>query len=58
MRFTSSPCQLEGVHKGGKARLDRAGVKELSKIGLGPAVIARELGVARSSVYRLLEGGY
>jgi DNA-binding IclR family transcriptional regulator len=30
-------------------------INELSKTGLGPAAIARELGMARSSVYRLLE---
>jgi DNA invertase Pin-like site-specific DNA recombinase len=55
-------CQLEGVamakrlgiYKGGKPRLDRLRVKELSSRGLGPAAIARELGMARSSVYRLL----
>jgi DNA invertase Pin-like site-specific DNA recombinase len=50
-------AKRQGVYKGGKARLDRARVKELSKTGLGPAAIARELGMARSSVYRLLEGG-
>jgi hypothetical protein len=47
--------QSEGIYKGGKTRLDRARVKELSDNGLGPAAIARELGMARSSVYRLLE---
>jgi hypothetical protein len=35
--------------------LDRARVKQLAKDGLGPAKIARELGMARRSVYRLLE---
>jgi hypothetical protein len=30
-------------------------VKKLSTDGLGPAAIARELGMARSSVYRLLD---
>ena len=34
---------------------DRMRVKELSSSGLGPAAIARELGMAPSSVYRLLE---
>jgi DNA invertase Pin-like site-specific DNA recombinase len=48
-------AKREGVYKGGKPRLDRMRVKELSSGGLGPAAIARELGMARSSVYRLLE---
>ena len=48
-------AKRQGVYKGGKPRLDRERVKELSDNGLGPAAIARELGMARSSVYRLLE---
>jgi DNA invertase Pin-like site-specific DNA recombinase len=48
-------AKRQGVYKGGKARLDRLRVQELSSQGLGPAAIARELGMARSSVYRLLE---
>jgi DNA invertase Pin-like site-specific DNA recombinase len=48
-------AKRQGVYKGGKARLDRQRVQELSSRGLGPASIARELGMARSSVYRLLE---
>jgi Helix-turn-helix domain of resolvase len=43
---------LKGLRK---PTLDRARVKGLAKSGLGPAKIARELGMARSSVYRLLE---
>src|SRR6476660_2269952 len=45
----------KGVYNGGKPRLDRQRVKQLSSNGLGPAAIARELRMARSSVYRLLE---
>jgi DNA invertase Pin-like site-specific DNA recombinase len=48
-------ARRQGVYKGGKQRLDRQRVQELSSQGLGPAAIARELGMARSSVYRLLE---
>ena len=48
-------AKRQGVYTGGKARLDRARVKQLAKDGVGPAAIARELGMARSSVYRLLE---
>jgi DNA invertase Pin-like site-specific DNA recombinase len=47
----------QGAYKGGKARLDRERVNKLADDGVGPAVIARELGMARSSVYRLLEEG-
>lgn len=48
-------AKRRGVYKGGKPRLDRARVKELAASGKGPASIARELGMARSSVYRLLD---
>jgi DNA invertase Pin-like site-specific DNA recombinase len=48
-------AKRQGVYKGGKPRLDRLRVMELSSQGLGPAAIARELSMARSSVYRLLE---
>ena len=47
-------AKRHGVYEGGKPRLDRERVKELSDSGLGPAAIARELRMARSSVYRLL----
>ena len=50
-------AKRQGVYKGGKPRLDRERVKALSDTGLGPAAIARELKMARSSVYRLLEEG-
>ena len=48
-------AKRQGVYTGGKPRLDRARVKQLADDGVGPAKIARELGMARSSVYRLLE---
>jgi hypothetical protein len=41
---------VPGRVQGGKARLDRERVKTLSDTGLGPAAIAKELGMARSSV--------
>ena len=58
--------QLEGIQAakergvyakngGRKATLDAQKVKELSATGMGPAAIAKELGMARSSVYRMLE---
>jgi DNA invertase Pin-like site-specific DNA recombinase len=50
-----SMAKRKGVYKGGRARLDRERVKQLRNEGRGPAAIARELGMAHSSVYRLLE---
>jgi DNA invertase Pin-like site-specific DNA recombinase len=50
-------AKRQGVYKGGRARLDCERVKKLADDGVGPARIARELGMARSSVYRLLEEG-
>jgi DNA invertase Pin-like site-specific DNA recombinase len=47
-------AKRQGVYKGGTARIDRERVKQLAKDGVGPAKIARELGMARSSDYRLL----
>jgi DNA invertase Pin-like site-specific DNA recombinase len=40
---------------GRKATLDAEKVRELKASGMRPATIARELGMARSSVYRILE---
>jgi DNA invertase Pin-like site-specific DNA recombinase len=48
-------AKRQGAYTGGKVRLDRERVRKLLTDGLGPAAIARELGMARSSVYRLLE---
>jgi DNA invertase Pin-like site-specific DNA recombinase len=58
--------QLEGIAKakaegiyakngGRKATLDADKVKALHASGIGPAAIAKQLKMARSSVYRLLE---
>jgi DNA invertase Pin-like site-specific DNA recombinase len=47
-------AKREGVYRGGSPRLDRVRVRTLKAEGRGPAAIARELGMARSSVYRLL----
>jgi DNA invertase Pin-like site-specific DNA recombinase len=47
-------AKRQGVYKGGKQRLDRTRVKELSDDEIGPAAIARQLRMARGSVYRLL----
>ncbi len=44
----------DGKYLGRKATIDPAKVLALKAQGLGPAVIAKRLGVARSSVYRVL----
>ena len=39
----------------GKPRIDRSEVIDRLKAGLGPAAVARALGVSRMSVYRIIE---
>jgi len=46
-------AKAEGKYKGRPAHIDAAEIKRLSA-DLGPAAIAKQLGVARSTVYRLL----
>ncbi len=51
-------AKLEGVYAkngGRKATLDADKVRELHAAGMGPAAIAKQLKMARSSVYRLIE---
>lgn len=49
-------ARAKGVYKGRKASIDPAQVKRLKNVeGLSPTEIAKRLGVARSSVYRVLE---
>ena len=43
-----------GVYKGRPATIDGAAVKALRAEGVGPAEIARRLGIGRASVYRAL----
>lgn len=49
-------AKANGVYKGGKKRVNDDDVRELLKT-MGPAAVARELKIARSSVYRVLAGG-
>ncbi|MEN3238723.1 recombinase family protein [Methylobacterium ajmalii] len=47
-------AKAAGVYKGRLASIDPAKVRALKADGLGPAAIARQLGIARASVYRAL----
>ena len=45
----------KGVYQGGKKKIDVARIKELKSEGLGATAIAKEMGIHRDSVYRLLK---
>ena len=45
----------KGVYKGRKPSVDVEKVKELRDTGMGASAIAKELGIGRASVYRVLE---
>ncbi|UNU43506.1 recombinase family protein [Sphingopyxis sp. YF1] len=47
-------AKLAGKYKGRKPTVDPDRVRELHDNGLGPAAIAREMGIGRASVYRAL----
>lgn len=47
-------AKLAGKYRGRKATINPERVKELRQNGMGPAAIARELQIARASVYRAL----
>lgn len=47
-------AKAAGVYKGGKTRIAVDEVRRLSREGVGPSAIARQLGIGRASVYRLL----
>lgn len=48
-------AKAKGVYKGRKTSIDPARLLELQMQGLGPSAIARELGIGRASVYRLIK---
>ncbi|SFF72187.1 Site-specific DNA recombinase [Methylobacterium sp. yr596] len=50
-------AKAAGVYKGGKTRIAADEVRRLAGEGIGPSVIARQLGIGRASVYRLLSSG-
>ena len=45
----------KGVYKGGKSRIDVERIKTLKKEGLGASAIAKQMGIHRDPVYRLLK---
>jgi DNA invertase Pin-like site-specific DNA recombinase len=48
-------AKARGVYKGRRPRIDPAAVRQLrNEENLGPAAIARRLGIGRASVYRVL----
>jgi len=49
-----SKAKERGVYKGRKPSIDVAMVRELRDEGLGATAIAREMGIGRASVYRVL----
>lgn len=48
-------AKAEGVYKGRKPSIDAALVRQLRAEGVGAAEIARRLGIARASVYRITD---
>lgn len=51
-------AKADGVYTGRKATIDVDEVRRLRDIeGMGATQIARQLGIARTSVYRVLQGG-
>lgn len=49
-------AKAEGVYKGRKASIDSTEILRLKATGMGATEIARMLGIARTSIYRALEG--
>ncbi len=47
-------AKAKGVYKGRPAKLDADQVRDLVKTGMGGTAIAKQLGISRASVYRLL----
>jgi DNA invertase Pin-like site-specific DNA recombinase len=47
-------AKAKGIYKGRKPSINTAAVRDLSAKGIGPTQIARDLGISRASVYRVL----
>jgi DNA invertase Pin-like site-specific DNA recombinase len=48
-------AKVAGVYVGRKPSIDTARVRQLADAGMARALIAKELGISRASVYRLLD---
>ncbi len=46
-------AKQRGVYKGRRPSIDREEIRRLRAAGMGPTAIAKRLGIARASVYRL-----
>jgi DNA invertase Pin-like site-specific DNA recombinase len=49
-------AKAKGIYTGRKPSIDTAKVAALKAAGMGGSAIAKELGISRASVYRLLDG--
>lgn len=49
-------AKAAGVYKGRKPTVDVEAVRRLVAEGVGPAEVARRLGIGRASVYRIMQG--
>ena len=50
-------AKQKGVYKGRKSSIDANKIKELKVSGLGASAIAKQMGIHRDSVYRVLKAG-
>ena len=48
-------AKKRGVYRGGKRRIDRDRVLEMTENGSGPSAIAEEMSISRMTVYRILD---
>ncbi len=47
-------AKAAGVYKGRKPSVDASAVRQLHEQGVSPTLIAKQLGIGRASVYRVL----
>tara|TARA_B100001057_G_scaffold203292_1_gene203983 strand:+ start:103 stop:645 length:543 start_codon:yes stop_codon:yes gene_type:complete len=50
-------AKQNGIYKGRKSSIDADKIREMKDSGLGASVIAKEMGIHRDSVYRVLKAG-